>query len=94
MICFVQTIVTANFGFLWMVLCHLLYCFCFNLHHMKKNAYLTLSAWVFLLVAIFHGLRVALNWDLTIDEWMMPVWVNLVAVLFTAYMSYTAFRLR
>jgi branched-subunit amino acid permease len=43
---------------------------------------------VFAIVAIFHLLRVLLNWDLQIGNWLAPVWLSVIAVIITATMVY------
>ena len=43
---------------------------------------------VFLLVAVIHGLRLALRWEAVVNGWSVPMWVSALALLIAAYLAF------
>lgn len=60
---------------------------------MTQKDYAKVTGVIFLLIALLHLLRIVLGWSAVIAGWMIPVWVSWVALVVSAYLSYTAFRL-
>jgi hypothetical protein len=44
-------------------------------------------------VAVVQVLRLALQWDVVIGGWHLPLWASIVAVLVAGFMSFSGFRL-
>ncbi|MEK6904718.1 MAG: hypothetical protein AABW87_03950 [Nanoarchaeota archaeon] len=51
-----------------------------------------ISAWIFLLIALLHLLRIILGWQAQIASWQVPTWASFVAVIIAGYLSYKLFR--
>ena len=47
---------------------------------------------IFLIVAVAHLLRVALQWEFRVGGWDAPSWVSLIAVLVAGFLGYTGLR--
>lgn len=60
---------------------------------LRERSYLMLAGLVFGAVAVFHLYRIFTGTDLTIGEWMAPVWLSWFGVAVTTYLSYMSFRL-
>ena len=43
---------------------------------------------IFLLVAVMHGLRLALRWEAVVNGWSVPMWVSALALLIAAYLAF------
>ena len=61
---------------------------------MKKERTLTLTAIVFLAVAILHLLRYLLGWELTINSCSVPQWASILGTIIPAILAYHLFKLR
>ena len=61
---------------------------------LKKDTFIHVSGFIFLAVAVLHGLRVINEWEFSYDEWMVPMWVSWVAIILTLYLAYSAFQLK
>jgi len=60
---------------------------------MNAKDYLHFSGIIFIVVAMFHALRVILGWNMLINGWPVPSWFSLSAVVLTIYLAYTASHL-
>lgn len=58
---------------------------------MNRNTYLTVTAALFLTVAIAHFLRIILGWQVEIGGLTIPFWVSWVGVLVAAALAYFGF---
>lgn len=59
---------------------------------MTPKAYAATSGTIFLIVAVAHLLRVALQWEFRVGGWDAPSWVSLIAVLVAGFLGYTGLR--
>ena len=59
---------------------------------MNRNTYLTVSAALFLVVAIAHLLRIIFGWPVEVGGLSIPFWASWLAVLVTAALAYFGFR--
>ena len=60
---------------------------------MDQRAYNTITAVVFLIVAVLHLLRVILGWPARIGDLDIPLWASWLAILVTGALAYCGFRL-
>ena len=58
---------------------------------MNRNTYLTITAFLFLVVAIAHLLRIILGWHVEIGGLSIPLWVSWLAVLVAGALAYFGF---
>ena len=49
----------------------------------KTDGYLAVSGIIFLVAGLLHLLRVLMNWTLTIENQVVPLWMSAVAVVVT-----------
>ena len=59
---------------------------------MNRNTYLTVTATLFLVVAVLHFLRIILGWDVEIGGLSIPFWLSWLAVLVAGALAYFGFR--
>ena len=59
---------------------------------MTPKAYAAVSGTIFLIVALAHLVRVALEWEFRVGGWNAPSWVSLAAVLGAGFLGYTGLR--
>jgi hypothetical protein len=59
---------------------------------MNRNTYLTVTATLFLVMAIVHLLRIILGWQAEIGGLNIPIWASWLAVLVCGALAYFGFR--
>jgi hypothetical protein len=59
---------------------------------MNRNTYLTVTASLFLVVAVVHLLRIILGWLVEIGGLSIPFWLSWLAVLGAGALAYLGFR--
>jgi uncharacterized membrane protein YhaH (DUF805 family) len=59
---------------------------------MNRNTYLTVTATLFLVVAVVHLLRIILGWHVEIGGLSIPFWLSWLAVLVAGALAYFGFR--
>jgi uncharacterized membrane protein YhaH (DUF805 family) len=59
---------------------------------LNRNTYLTITATLFLVVAIVHLLRIILGWQVEIGGLSIPFWVSWLGVLVAGALGYLGFR--
>ncbi len=42
------------------------------------------------LVVLLHVLRLLLKWEITIEQWIVPLWISWVAIIVFGYLGYLA----
>lgn len=52
----------------------------------------TLSIALFGLVAIAHAMRLLMGWAVTIDSWLVPMWVSVVGTLVPAGLAVSLWK--
>jgi uncharacterized membrane protein YhaH (DUF805 family) len=60
----------------------------------NRNTYLTVTATLFLIVAVVHLLRIILGWHVEIGGLSIPLWVSWLAVLAAGALAYLGFTKR
>jgi hypothetical protein len=60
---------------------------------MDQRAYNTITAVVFLIVAVLHLLRIIFGWPARIGGLDIPLWASWLAILVTGGLAYFGFRL-
>ena len=60
---------------------------------MNSKNYCIVSGIIFTLVAVLHGLRLALGWSALIGSWSMPMWLSGVGLVIAGFLAYSAFNL-
>lgn len=59
---------------------------------MTPKAYAATSGTIFLIVALAHLIRIALEWEFRIGGWDAPSWLSLIAVVAAGFLGYTGLR--
>ena len=60
---------------------------------MTPKVYATTSGTIFLIVALAHLLRVALDWEFRVGGWDAPAWVSLAAIVVAGFLGYSGLRI-
>jgi hypothetical protein len=60
---------------------------------MDQRAYNTITAVVFLIIAVLHLLRIIFGWPARIGGLDIPLWASWLAILVTGGLAYFGFRL-
>jgi hypothetical protein len=60
---------------------------------MSRKSYIIVTAVFFLIVAFLHLLRLIIGWEITMEGWSVPRWLNFIAFVVTGYLAYEGFRL-
>jgi hypothetical protein len=60
---------------------------------MSQRAYLITTCIFFLIVAFLHLLRLVFGWEILMEGWPIPRWLNFVALIITGYLAYAGFKL-
>ena len=58
---------------------------------MNRKTYMTVTAVLFLVVAVAHLLRIILGWQVEIGGLSIPFWLSWLAVLVAGALSYFGF---
>lgn len=61
---------------------------------MNQKSFYNITLIIFLLIALLHILRLAYGWSAIIAGFEIPLWVSGLATVISAYLAYSAFRLR
>ena len=48
---------------------------------MKTRVYVTVSALIFMLMAVVHLLRLAEGWPVLVGSFSLPIWASILAIL-------------
>jgi len=59
-----------------------------------RNNITKIAGYIFLAVGLSHGVRAVLGWDLTINIWVIPVWVSYAASVILLFLAYVAITKR
>ena len=59
---------------------------------MNQKTYFVITALIFLIVAILHLLRIFTGWEVSINGWMIPLWVSWVAFVGSSFLAYSGFN--
>ena len=55
---------------------------------MSQKKFNSITAFVFLIIAVLHAARVIYAWKATIGGWAVPMWISYVAFIVAAGLSY------
>ncbi len=61
---------------------------------MVKSIFFSVISLLFALISFFHFSRLALEWEIVINEWFLPGWASGLAVIFGIFISYWSFKLK
>ena len=61
---------------------------------MNQKYFYNITLAVFSLIAALHALRLVYGWGAIIGGWEVPMWLSGLAVVFSGYLAYNAFKLR
>jgi hypothetical protein len=61
---------------------------------MNQGAFVLVTSSIFALIAVLHALRLIYGWNVTIEEWTVPVWVSAVGFLIAGYLALQGLLLR
>ena len=61
---------------------------------MNQKTYVTLTATLFLVVALMHLLRIIFGWSMEIGSLSIPFWVSWLGVLVAGALAYFGFTQR
>ena len=59
---------------------------------MSRKAYLTITAIIFLVIAILHLFRIILGWSPVVEGWTVPMWLSWVALVVAGWLGYEGLR--
>lgn len=60
---------------------------------MTQKTFSLVAGVIFLLVALGDLSRLVFRWSISLEEWSVPLWINGIALLISAYLAYEGFRL-
>ena len=60
---------------------------------MSRKTFSLVVGLIFLLIAVMHGLRLALRWEAVVNGWSGPMWVSAVALIIAAYLAFDGLKL-
>lgn len=60
---------------------------------MTQKKFLKLTCGIFLFIALLHGTRLILHWEILVAGWWVPLWVSGVGLVIAGWLALTAFRL-
>jgi hypothetical protein len=61
---------------------------------MEKNNIITAAAIVLFLAGSTHLIRIFYGWELTVNEWEIPIWVSFIGTIIPIFLSYNLLKLR
>jgi hypothetical protein len=59
---------------------------------MDRKTFCMLAGIIFTLVAVFHFVRIYVEWPVMIDDWSVPKWVSWVALIVACGFAAFGFR--
>jgi hypothetical protein len=59
---------------------------------MSQKTFSLAAGLIFLLIAVMHGLRLALKWEAVVNGWSVPMWASAVAIVITAYLAFEGLK--
>jgi AbiV family abortive infection protein len=60
--------------------------------HMDRKTYFLVAGIIFTLVALFHLVRIYMDWPVVIADWSVPKWVSWVALIVAGGLAVLGFR--
>jgi hypothetical protein len=59
---------------------------------MDRKTFCMLAGIIFTLVALFHLVRIFMEWPVLIGDWFVPMWVSWVALIVAGGLALFGFR--
>jgi hypothetical protein len=59
---------------------------------MDRKTYLLVAGIIFTLVALFHAMRIYMEWPIMIGDWSVPKWVSWAALIVAGGLAIFGFR--
>ena len=60
---------------------------------LSSKTFFQISGIIFFVVALMHLLRILLDWQASIANWDVPMWLSYIGVVVAGYLAYNAFKL-
>jgi hypothetical protein len=60
---------------------------------MEAKTFCLVAGVIFAVVAVFHLVRIVMDWSVIIGNWSIPMWVSWVALIVAAGLSFLGLRL-
>ncbi len=60
---------------------------------MKQKTFSSVAGAIFAVIAVLHLLRAVMGWPASIGSFAVPMWLSWVAILVSAFLAYSAFKL-
>jgi hypothetical protein len=60
---------------------------------MRQKTFSLVVGLIFLLVAVMHVSRLALKWEVVLNDWSVPMWASAIAIVITAYLAFESVKL-
>ncbi len=60
---------------------------------MSQKTFSLVAGLIFLLIAVMHGLRLAVKWEVVLNGWSIPMWASAVAIVMAAYLAFEGLKL-
>ena len=58
---------------------------------MNKHTYVTVTATIFLVVAVLHLTRIVAGWEANMGGWIVPQWISWAGIIVAGFLAYTGF---
>ncbi len=59
---------------------------------MSQKIFSLVAGLIFFLIAVMHGLRLALTWEVVLNGWSVPMWVSVVAIVIAACLAFEGLK--
>ena len=60
---------------------------------MRQKTFSLVVGLVFLLIAVMHVLRLALKWEVVLNDWSVPMWVSWLALVVAGFLAFEGLKL-
>lgn len=60
---------------------------------LSSKTFFQISGIIFFVVALIHLLRILLNWQASVANWDVPMWISYIGLIVAGYLSYNALKL-
>ena len=61
--------------------------------YLQKKNYIYYTGLVFLAVGVAHAARVFNEWEIRVDDWVVPMWFSWIAVALALYFAFCAYKM-
>ena len=55
---------------------------------MNTRTFIAVSTLIFAFIAVLQLIRILYEWDVSISDWHLPIWVSVVAIVVAGLMSF------